>query len=75
MSDRTPPAWPEDRRKELAALQTLLNEASSINSGSHCLERISKCIGIAEALLLSDISTGRQSFMQWLIGQAAAPKT
>lgn len=63
--------WNKSRRKELAMLQELLREVASINSGNCCLERIRRCIGMAEKLHLSSLEKPRKSFMSFLIAAAA----
>lgn len=62
--------WPKDRRTELAQLQQLLNEATLINNGSRCLERIRTVIELSEKLTETDLKNGRQSFMGFLISEA-----
>lgn len=62
-----PADWTKDRREELSELRTLLFEVQSINSGSHCLERIKKCMEIAERLTRSDLDKPRESFLNFLI--------
>lgn len=62
--------WSQDRLRELAVLDHLLREASSINDGNHCLERIASVIKDAKALMDSNLFDGRRSFMQFLIQQA-----
>lgn len=62
--------WPMYRRREMAALQELLNEACSINSGSHCLSRIQRVITLAKRLNSLRLRTGRASFMGFLIQEA-----
>ncbi len=59
------PGWDEHRWKQLFSLETLLNEVTMINSGSHCLERIQKCIALAEELR-SDPAMLRMSLPSFL---------
>jgi hypothetical protein len=66
-----PHKWNKSRRKELAILQELLREVSSINSGNYCLERIKSCIDMAEKLSRSSLEKPRRSFMTFLIAAAA----
>lgn len=58
--------WDDSRREELESFETLLRELSSINGGSHCLERIARCIAIGESLNAFDLSTARMNFKQFL---------
>ena len=62
--------WTDDRCAELDDFRDLLHEVSSINSGSHCLERIARCIAIAERLQRGDLDTGRRGFWQFVQEQA-----
>ena len=61
-----PKDWTDDRCAELDALVSLIREASAINNGSNCLQRISKCIDLAESLNKTDFATGRAGFIRWL---------
>lgn len=65
-----PLAWTEDRCKELDELGTLLREVSSINHGSNCLERIARCIALAEKLSRDDLFKCRDSLHNFLRGLA-----
>ena len=58
--------WDKERCNELEAFEKLLNEVGSINSGSHCLERIARCIDLAATLNQTDFDSGRMSFKQFL---------
>lgn len=62
--------WTDDRTTELTELWDLLNEVSVINKGNCVLERLQKCISLAEKLKTSDIETGRMSFITFLNQQA-----
>lgn len=68
MSNKPRPdaTWTDERCTELQRLERLLREVSSINSGSHCLERIARCMELSDALTRTDFSSGRPSFLQWL---------
>lgn len=69
MTTRTPregAVWDDGRCIDLDTLGLLLHEVAAINSGSHCLCRIARCIELAGQLNRGDRSTGRQSFMQFL---------
>jgi len=62
--------WSKSRVRELRELQILLREASGINQGNCCLERIRECIRLAKKLNVSSLSTPRKSFLQFLIAVA-----
>ena len=62
--------WNLSRLKEIQALQELLLQVSTINHGSHCLERIERCIKLAERLSKTNLNTGRSSFVRFLISKA-----
>lgn len=66
------PHWDEGRHDDLKALQRLIREVGSINTGSHCLERIARCIELAETLDRSDYRTGRMTFLNFLTELAIA---
>ena len=68
------PAWPEDRRKDIETLQRLLNEVVMINNGGCVIERLTKCIELAEKLKAADYSIPREPFVQFLIKQACGEK-
>lgn len=65
-----PLAWTKDRCKELDELGTLLREVSSINHGNNCLERIARCIALAEKLNRDDLFKCRDSLHNFLRGLA-----
>lgn len=65
-------AWPQDRRAELAQLQQLLQEASSLNNASGTLDRLQRIDTLAKALSKFDLDSGRVSFLQFLVGNAHA---
>jgi hypothetical protein len=58
--------WTDDRCTELDKFRELLTEVQSINRGSHILERLARCITIAEALDKVDLQRARASFYQFL---------
>lgn len=62
-------AWPEDRRREYVALAELVREVRRLNKGSGDLQRIERCIAIAEALSRDDLAalpTPKVGLMTWL---------
>lgn len=59
-------SWPNERFEELQNFRQLLNDVKSINSGSNVLERIHRCIKLAEQLDHSDMIKPRASFVQFL---------
>lgn len=63
-------AWDESRCEEYELLETLLSEVSSLNRGSHVIERMQKCIDIAERLSRTDLNSGRDSFVRFLLKEA-----
>ena len=65
-----PLAWTDDRCKELDELGTLLREVAAINHGSNCLERIQRCIALAEKLGRDDLFKCRDSLHTFLRGLA-----
>lgn len=67
-------AWDNSRCDELRALELLVREVKSINSGSHCLERIARCIELATQIDATDYTTGRDGFVRWLHAQAIADR-
>ena len=50
------PGWSEARWKQLFELEKLLNEVTMINHGSQALDRIQRCIEIAQKLRHDDLS-------------------
>jgi len=64
------PIWTPDRLDDLAALGTLLRGVSSINRSTHCLERIARCIEIADKL--TAFGDGKVSFHEFLRERARA---
>lgn len=66
--------WTDDRCAELEQLRQLLRDVSAINNGSHCLERIARCIEIADALQQTDF-TGRRSFYGFVEDLAIADRS
>jgi hypothetical protein len=71
----SPLAWTDDRCKELEELGTLLREVASINHGSNCLERIKRCIALAEKLDRDDLFKCRDSLHNFLRGLAIADRS
>jgi hypothetical protein len=70
-----PLAWTDDRCKELDELGTLLREVAAINHGSNCLERIGRCIALAEKLDRGDLVQRRDSLHNFLRGLAIADRS
>lgn len=66
--------WTDDRVKELEDLGALLREVAAINHGSNCLERIQRCIALAEALGREDVSGCRESLHGFLRRLAIADR-
>lgn len=58
--------WDELRCEEYGLLETLLSEVSALNRGSHAIERMQKCIEIAERLNRTNLDSGRMSFCAFL---------
>ena len=58
--------WDGSRIVELNKLRELLIEVTTINRGSHAIERIQKCEELAEDLWNSDLDSARPSFHQFL---------
>ena len=67
--------WTDDRVEELEDLGTLLREVAAINHGSNCLERLQRCIALAEALNREDFPRGRESLHSFLRRLAIADRT
>lgn len=65
--------WDNGRCAELEMFESLLRELSSINSGSHCLERIARCIELGGKLSSFDLSA-RINFKQFLHALAIADR-
>lgn len=63
-------AWSEYRVAQVEDLKRLVREVLAINNGSHCLERIKRCIDIAYELDSTCYDPVRQSFMQFIEHQA-----
>ena len=70
-----PRAWTDDRCKELDELGTLLREVARINHGSNCLERIQRCIALAEKLDRDDLFKCRDSLHTFLRELAIADRS
>jgi thiaminase len=69
------PNWPRDRIHEIEQLQLLLNTVTTINHGSGAIERIQRCISIAERLQETCLKNARPSFTQFLISEAWKQQT
>lgn len=69
------PGWTLDRREQIRTLQTLLNELMTLNHGSGAIERLQRCIALAEELRADDLTTCRSSFPQFLIERATNKPT
>lgn len=50
MTETRAKEWDDSRWEELELLRTLLFEVSKINSATNCLDRIAKCVEMAERL-------------------------
>lgn len=61
--------WSRKRRKQLAVFESLLREASSLNSGSHVAERILLIGKLVPQLYSIDLDDQKEpdSFFQFLI--------
>ena len=70
-----PLAWTYSRCRELEDLGTLLREVATINHGSNCLERIARCIALAESLIYDDLVECRESLHTFLRGLAIADRS
>jgi hypothetical protein len=62
--------WPQDRIEELLVLQDLLQEVRSINNGSGALERIARCIALAEKISHTDLVNCRPDLLSFLFAKA-----
>lgn len=69
-----PLVWTDDRCQELDDLGTLLREVASINSGSGWIDRIERCIALAEKLNRDDLLKSRDSLHSFLRGLAIADR-
>ena len=67
-------AWDDSRCDELESFGLLLYEVSMINNGSHCLERIARCIELARGLQRSDLGIEHPSFRGFLNSLALADR-
>ena len=67
--------WTDERCKELEELGVLLREVAGINRGSNAIERIRRCIELAETLDRDDIVNGRDSLRTFLRGLAIADRS
>jgi hypothetical protein len=69
--------WTDDRIAELENFERLLREVESINSGSHCLERIGRCIELAHRLtgVARPVLDPRPTFREFLRDLAIADRT
>ena len=68
------PAWPADRREELRVLRQLVTEVRAINCSSGVLDRLLRCIELADKLDRLEFDTPRQSFLQFLAAEATKEK-
>lgn len=64
------PGWNEARWHQLFDLERLLNEVTMINHGSNALDRIQRCIELAEKLRFDDHSNLFVSLPTFLKEQA-----
>lgn len=62
--------WSKEQKKQLMILQELLRDVRSLNTGSNVLEKLERCIQRSEALLHTDLTTAKPSFMAFLIDEA-----
>ncbi len=62
--------WDEKRCRELSDLELLVREVGTINHGSSALERIQRCIDLAESLSRIDLDHYRTSFLEFLRKEA-----
>jgi hypothetical protein len=67
--------WTDDRIAELEDFERLLREARAINSSNNCLERIARCIDLADDLSLTNSATHRPSFREFLRDISIADQT
>jgi hypothetical protein len=58
--------WTNERAEELRELEHLLHEIQAINRGSHVIERLQRCIELADKLDKTDIGRRHQSFVAFL---------
>ena len=72
---RTNAVWDKSRCRDIENLRLLLREVGAINSGSHCLERIARCIALAKELEATDYRTGRVGLVYFLHDLAVADRS
>lgn len=73
MSSAKKAFWPAQRLGQLEKLRRMLVEMRSLNSGSHAFTKALRCSKDADALLQTNLTTGRPDFIQFLISQAWLP--
>ncbi len=66
------PGWDQARWNQLFTLQDLLNEVSMLNRGTGTIERLQRCIAMAEELRCGDLVTSRASLPRFLMERALA---
>ncbi len=59
-------AWDKARCEELKTLRLLLQEVRDIDNGNRCLDRIARCIQMADSLCAFDLNSGRRNFIDFL---------
>lgn len=64
-------AWSNDRKDELKQLNMLLGECAMLNNATGALDRLARINTLAKKLTQGDLDTGRDSFAQFLVQQAA----
>ena len=62
--------WPEDRWTELVELRDMLGELRQINNGSGAIQRLLKCVEVAQKLTTTDYRGCRKSFLLFLEDRA-----
>lgn len=58
--------WPLKRIKQLEAVEDLIRECRSLNSGNNVIGRMQRCIGIAEMLDRTNLNRREPRFIQFL---------
>lgn len=58
--------WTKGRLRELAELHDMLGELRQINYGSGAIQRLLKCVQVAQELSTTDYSVPRKSFLLFL---------
>ena len=67
--------WDDSRCEELTDFGVLRSEVAALNKGSHVIERMRRCIEIAERLNRTYILIPRESFNQFLKRLAIKERT